>query len=155
MLPLAGDVLPALPPRLKAHLFQAFDIAVLWNKPASQATVHAEITDTTLPAVLAILNPAQDGYHDTATAEPMDDLTKTLELVQRHIDPENQGRRDEDSGARGRRGVLSWLGVVDGLAVFCPALGADDAGSHLVHHVGNRHAAADVYHDHGAAQPPQ
>jgi hypothetical protein len=76
-LPLAGDVLPDLPPRLKARLFQAFDIAVLWNKPASQATVHAEITDTTLQAVLAILNPAQDGYHDTSTDQPapMGDLT--------------------------------------------------------------------------------
>jgi hypothetical protein len=45
-LPLAGDVLPDLPPRLKARLFQVFDIAVLWNKPGSQATVRAEITET-------------------------------------------------------------------------------------------------------------
>ena len=64
-LPLAGDVLPALPPRLKARLFQAFDIAVLWNQPGSQATVHAEITETTLRAVLAILDPAR-----TATTTP-------------------------------------------------------------------------------------
>jgi hypothetical protein len=44
---------------------------VLWNKPASQATVHAEITDTTLRAIQAILNPAQDGYHDTSTDQPV------------------------------------------------------------------------------------
>ena len=69
-LPLAGDVLPALPPQLKARLFQAFDIAVLWNKPGSQATVRAEITETTLHAVPGILNPSQDGYDDTSPGEP-------------------------------------------------------------------------------------
>jgi hypothetical protein len=37
--------------------------------PAGQATVRAEITYTTLRAVLAILDPAQDGYHDTGTDE--------------------------------------------------------------------------------------
>jgi hypothetical protein len=69
-LPLAGDVVPDLPPRLKARLFQAFDIAVLWNKPGSQATVRAEITETTLQAVPGILDPSQDGYHDTGTGQP-------------------------------------------------------------------------------------
>jgi hypothetical protein len=44
-LPLAGDVLPRLSPRLKARLFQVFDISVLWNKPGRQVTVTAEITD--------------------------------------------------------------------------------------------------------------
>jgi hypothetical protein len=43
---------------------------VLWNKPGSQATVRAEITETTLQAVPAILNPSQDGYHDTGTGQP-------------------------------------------------------------------------------------
>jgi hypothetical protein len=43
---------------------------VLWNKPGSQATVSAEITETTLRAVPAILNPSQDGYHDTGTNQP-------------------------------------------------------------------------------------
>ncbi|MDQ2814555.1 MAG: hypothetical protein M3Z75_22505 [Actinomycetota bacterium] len=69
-LPLAGNILPALPPQLKARLFQAFDIAVLWNKPGQQATVRAEITETTLHAVPGILNPSQDGYHDTSPDEP-------------------------------------------------------------------------------------
>ena len=32
-LPLAGDILPGLPPELKARLLEAFDIQVLWNKP--------------------------------------------------------------------------------------------------------------------------
>jgi hypothetical protein len=70
-LPLAGDVLPNLPPRLKARLFQVFDIAVLWNKPGSQATVRAEITETTLQAVPGILDPGQDGYDDTGTGQPV------------------------------------------------------------------------------------
>lgn len=69
-LPLAGDVLPRLSPRLKAKLFQAFDISILWNKPGSQATVHAEITETTLRAITAILDPTQDGYHDTDPTSP-------------------------------------------------------------------------------------
>ncbi|WP_300604692.1 recombinase family protein [Trebonia sp.] len=64
-IPYAGDILPALPPALKARLFAAFDLTVLWNKPDGQATVHVQITDHTLNALPAILNPGQDGYHDT------------------------------------------------------------------------------------------
>jgi len=78
-LPLAGDVLPRLPPRLKARLFQVFDISVLWNKPAQQATVNAEITETTLRYLAAILDPSQDGFHDTHPDQPESvwDLTNT------------------------------------------------------------------------------
>ena len=32
-LPLLGDILPDLPPALKARLFAAFGIEILWNKP--------------------------------------------------------------------------------------------------------------------------
>ena len=32
-LPMPGDILPGLPPQLKAELFQAFDLQILWNKP--------------------------------------------------------------------------------------------------------------------------
>jgi site-specific DNA recombinase len=66
--PLAGDILPGLDPDLKARLFDAFDLQILWNKPGKQATVHAEITEATLRALPALLNPGQDGYDDTATA---------------------------------------------------------------------------------------
>jgi len=65
-LPLAGDVLPGLDPHLKARLFDAFDLQILWNKPGRQATVHAEITEATLRALPGILDPGQDGYDDTA-----------------------------------------------------------------------------------------
>ncbi len=64
-LPMPGDILPGLPPHLKAALFQAFDLQILWNKPGRQATVFAEITEATLQALPAILNPGQDGYDDT------------------------------------------------------------------------------------------
>jgi len=37
LLPLAGDVLSRLPPRLKARLFQVFDTSILWNKTDRQA----------------------------------------------------------------------------------------------------------------------
>ena len=58
---------PARPaPQLKAELFQAFDLQVLWNKPGQQATVFAEITEATLRALPGILDPGRDGYDDTA-----------------------------------------------------------------------------------------
>jgi hypothetical protein len=65
-LPLAGDILPGLDPGLKARLFDAFDLQILWNKPGRQATVFAEITEATLRALPALLNPGQGGYDDTA-----------------------------------------------------------------------------------------
>jgi hypothetical protein len=69
-LPLAGDILPALPPGLKARLFDAFDLQILWDKTGGQATVHVEITDATLAAIPGILNPGQDSYDDTAELDP-------------------------------------------------------------------------------------
>jgi site-specific DNA recombinase len=69
-LPPAGDILPRLPDALKARLFQVFDLEVLWNKPARQATVHVEINDATLAAVPGILDPSQDGFDDTHPGEP-------------------------------------------------------------------------------------
>lgn len=78
-----GDVPPDLPPQLKARLFAAFDIAVLWNKPGSQATVRAEITETTLQAVPAILDPSQDGYDNTHPDQPapIGDLANTPRTI--------------------------------------------------------------------------
>jgi hypothetical protein len=55
-----------LPPDLKARLLDAFDLHILWNKAAGQATIWAEITDATLKALPGILNPGQDGYDDTS-----------------------------------------------------------------------------------------
>ena len=69
-LPLAGDVLPGLAPDVKARLFAAFNLEVLWNKPDRQVTVNAEITEATLRALPALLNPDQDGYDDTADNTP-------------------------------------------------------------------------------------
>ena len=69
-LPHLGDILPGLPDQLKARLFAAFDLTVLWNKPGQLATVTIEITDAALQALPAILNPSQDGYHDTANNTP-------------------------------------------------------------------------------------
>jgi len=65
-LPAAGNVLPGLAPDIKARLFAAFDLQILWNKPGGQVTVHAEVTGATLRALPALLNPGQDGYDDTA-----------------------------------------------------------------------------------------
>ena len=55
---------------------------------AQQATVHAEITENTLKALPAILNPAQDGYDDTSeqvSCDPaaMEDLFEapTMHLI--------------------------------------------------------------------------
>jgi hypothetical protein len=68
--PYAGDI-HALPPDLKARLFDVFDLGILWNRSAGQATVTAVITDATLQALPAILDPDQDGYHDTASPQPL------------------------------------------------------------------------------------
>lgn len=64
--PYLGDILPVLPPALKARLFAVTDLAIVWNKDKSQVTVTAVITDATLPE---IFDPAQPGYHDTAAAD--------------------------------------------------------------------------------------
>ena len=68
----------------RSRLFQTFDLAIFWNKTGSQATVHAEITENTLHAVQAILDPTQDGYHDTdpnpGQHEPIGHLTNTPRL---------------------------------------------------------------------------
>ncbi len=68
-LPPVGDILPGPSPQLKARLPAAFGIEILWSKTASQATVFAEITDATLQALSAILNPGQDGYDDTSESD--------------------------------------------------------------------------------------
>ena len=78
-LPELGNVLPGLAPDIKARLFAAFDLQILWNKPGGQVTLHAEVTDATLRALPALLNPGQDGYDDTAdngsgAAADMEDL---------------------------------------------------------------------------------
>ena len=74
-IPYAGDIVPQLPPALKARLLAAFDITIVWNKPGHQATVHGILTDATLRALPAILNPSQDGYHDTAADPAAADMT--------------------------------------------------------------------------------
>lgn len=50
---------------VEARLIAAIDLNVLWNKTGSQVTVYATIT--TWPD---LLDPGQDGYHDTAAPVP-------------------------------------------------------------------------------------
>jgi site-specific DNA recombinase len=83
-LPLAGDILPGLPPDLKTRLFDAFDLQILWNKPGQQATVFAEITEATLRALPGILDPGQDGYDDTIDNIP-DDPAALEDLIEPSI----------------------------------------------------------------------
>ena len=61
-----------LTPQLKAEPLAAFDIQILWNKTAGQGIIYAEITDATLQALPAILNPGQDTYDDTNEYVPAD-----------------------------------------------------------------------------------
>jgi hypothetical protein len=116
-------VLPGLPPRLKARLFAAFDISVLWNKPGQQATVHAEITDTTLQATPGLLDPTQDGYHDTDPGKParvwdLDNPTRTIRLPQPWVhaagSPVAAGyARDSSSASDSGRGQDTGDGAAD------------------------------------------
>jgi hypothetical protein len=69
-LPYCEDILNGLPPALKARLFAAIDLNILWNKAGGQVTVYATITDATLAFLADLLDPGQDGYHDTAVPAP-------------------------------------------------------------------------------------
>jgi hypothetical protein len=65
-----GDILTGLPPTLKARLFAAIDLTILWNKTGGQVTTTtATISDATLAGLPAILDPTQDGYHDALRRE--------------------------------------------------------------------------------------
>jgi hypothetical protein len=74
-IPYAGDILLDLPLALKARLVAAFDISPCGTSPATRSPSRAVITDATLRALPDILNPGQDGYHDTAPADSP--LTRT------------------------------------------------------------------------------
>ncbi len=65
-----GNVLPEMPPRIKARLFAIFDIAIHWNKADRQVTVRAEITESTLRAVQDILNPTETASPTPTPASP-------------------------------------------------------------------------------------
>ena len=111
-LPEAGDILPRLPGALKGRLFAAFGIEILWNKADNQATVYAEITEATLQALPAILDPAQDGYHDTHPDQPEHStpvgvLTNTPRRDSgAHRYPLRSGPRAGGGAGRGRERVL-------------------------------------------------
>ena len=64
-LPMLGDVLPRLPDRTKAQLFEALDLTMHYSKTTGQVTSRATITPAT-PAALAILLPTQDHPSDLA-----------------------------------------------------------------------------------------
>ena len=65
----------------RSALFAAIDLSIVWNKPGGQVTVTAVITDATLQALPAILNPDQDGYHDTAATNPADSPSTPTPLL--------------------------------------------------------------------------
>jgi hypothetical protein len=73
-LPYLDVILPTMPPALKASLFAALDLTILWNKTDGQATVTATITDATLAALPLTLG--QDGYHDTADPDNIGHLSR-------------------------------------------------------------------------------
>jgi hypothetical protein len=58
-LPLLGDVLPRLPSRIKARLFEAFDLAMLYHKKDNQITCRATITPATPAALAAIITDSE------------------------------------------------------------------------------------------------
>jgi DNA invertase Pin-like site-specific DNA recombinase len=54
-LPILGDVLPLMPERIKAKLFDAFDLQVIYTKTISQITLRATVTTTTPDTLRAII----------------------------------------------------------------------------------------------------
>lgn len=59
-----ADLLPRLPNRIKAQLFEAFDLAMIYHKQDNQITCRATITPSTPDAVAAIIAAA--GIDDLA-----------------------------------------------------------------------------------------
>jgi hypothetical protein len=112
-LPLASNPLPRLTPQLKALLFQALNLEILWNPADRQATVWVEITETTLRAIPAILNPGQDGHHDTDPDQPaptcdFDKPPRASTMRHRHAN------RDARPGAGPGGSVRKWWGPLPG-----------------------------------------
>ena len=94
---------PARSPALKARLFAAFGLEILWNKPGQQVTVFVEITENTLQAIPGITDPGQDGYHETSTDDtaPMWDLGNTPRA---NREPHSLNLRPSASARWGRSG---------------------------------------------------
>ncbi|HEY2308026.1 MAG TPA: hypothetical protein VGI05_19310 [Streptosporangiaceae bacterium] len=53
-----GDLLSRLPGRIKAQLFEAFDLAMIYHKKDGQITCRATITPGTPDALVAIIAAA-------------------------------------------------------------------------------------------------
>jgi hypothetical protein len=58
-LPILGDVLPALPDKIKAQLFEAFDLNMLYSKTKNQVTCFATITASTPATIAAIIGGSE------------------------------------------------------------------------------------------------
>jgi hypothetical protein len=119
----------------------------LWNKTDGQATVWVEITDATLRALPAILNPAQDGYDDTADttagedADVEDLFESPIAARIHHVSQIHHGngtlthyRGLRDDGMHGHRGRGSTYDpstprALEGPEVHAPRM--VDAGHHV------------------------
>jgi uncharacterized protein YciI len=64
--------------RAGGNRFAALGLEILWNKPAGQVTVFAEITENTLQAIPGITDPSQDGVprhpHPARRRQPRPDV---------------------------------------------------------------------------------
>ncbi len=67
-LPLVGDILPGLDPDLKARLYQAFDLQVLWNKPAPMGDLFESPIEVRILHVARTFH-ANSGLSDTGEAD--------------------------------------------------------------------------------------
>jgi site-specific DNA recombinase len=106
-IPLLTGNLSQLPERIKAALYQAFDLQLLYRKDMHQVTIWATITDSTPHAVAAIIT---DASHDPAPAPaspPMSALTQRLmrpgSFVIMGDGPDSAGASAVSSAGRQRR----------------------------------------------------
>jgi hypothetical protein len=100
-LPYAADAFTSAPEPIKAKIYAAFDIQVLYRAPIKQATIWATITPTT-PAIITALTTDPRTDHDTAygnlTTAPIAPLSECDDACDRKMRPpteHNHGSRQD------------------------------------------------------------
>ncbi len=109
-----GDVLPALPDRIKQQLFDAFDLAMLYHKKDNQVTCWAIITPSTPAALAAII---ADSETPTSPAKIIlrichANLGRSIAVINEEAVPPDIGRRLSGAVRKGEQLRQSNIDVI-------------------------------------------
>jgi hypothetical protein len=77
-LPVLGDILDGAPIRLQQHLYEIFDLQLLYKSDMHQVSIHAAITDRTAQAIMRILqlDGPDPGQTTSTPGDSFSDLTQ-------------------------------------------------------------------------------